>query len=87
LTKSGSLNVLTAGHLTVILVCSTLLFAGHSTSSLSLDWYLWEIAKHPEAQERIRAEIAATRAKSGSRELSTADLDSMAFMQATLKVW
>jgi cytochrome P450 len=78
--------VLTAGHLTVILVCSTLLFAGHSTTALSLAWYLWEIAKHPEAQDRVRAEIAATRAKSGGWELSTADLDSMTFMQATLKV-
>jgi len=64
---------------------STLLLAGHSTSALTLGWYLWEISKHPEAQDRVRAEIAATRAKSGGRELSTADLDSMTFMQATLK--
>jgi len=69
----------------VISQISNFLFAGHLTSALSLGWYLWEIAKHPETQDRVRAEIAATRAKSGGRELSTADLDSMTFTQATLK--
>ena len=68
-----------------VVVRSTLLFAGHDTTANSLSWYLWEIAKHPESQERIRAEIIATRAKNGGNELSTADLDSMAFTQATLK--
>ena len=68
------------------IVRSTLLFAGHDTSAKSLSWYLWEIAKHPESQERVRAEITATRAKNGGKELSVTDLDSMAYTQATLKV-
>ena len=68
-----------------VVVCSTLLFARHNTTANSLSWYLWEIAKHPESQERIRAEIIAMRAKKGSNELSTADLNSMTFTQATLK--
>ncbi|KAH9989062.1 cytochrome P450 [Russula compacta] len=64
---------------------NTLLFAGHETSANSLSWYLWEIAKHPESQERVRAEIIATRAKNGGKELSVRDLDGMEFTQATLK--
>ncbi|KAI0284849.1 cytochrome P450 [Russula brevipes] len=64
---------------------NTLLFAGHDTTANSLSWYLWELAKHPESQCRVRAEIVATRARRGGKELSTADLDSMTFTQATLK--
>ncbi|KAI0253563.1 cytochrome P450 [Lactifluus subvellereus] len=76
------------GQLTEIEVIdqiNTLLFAGHDTTANSLTWYLWEIAKHPESQERVRAEIAAVRAKNGGGELSAADLDNMTFTQATLK--
>ena len=69
-----------------MVVRSTLLFAGHDTTATTLTWYLWELAKHPESQERVRAEIIATRAKNGGKELSITDLDSMAFTQATLKV-
>ena len=69
-----------------MVIRSTLLFAGHDTTANTLTWYLWELAKHPESQERIRAEIIATRAKNGGQELSIADLDSMSFTQATLKV-
>jgi cytochrome P450 len=69
-----------------MVVRSTLLFAGHDTTANTLTWYLWELAKHPESQERVRAEIIATRAKNGGKELSITDLDSMAFTQATLKV-
>jgi cytochrome P450 len=69
-----------------MVVRSTLLFAGHDTTANTLTWYLWELAKHPESQERIRAEIIATRAKNGGKEFSITDLDSMAFTQATLKV-
>jgi alkylphenol/PAH-inducible cytochrome P450 monooxygenase len=70
----------------LIVICSTLLFAGHESTSNSLTWYLWEIAKHPESQERVRAEIISARAKNGGKELSIVDLDSMTFTRATLKV-
>ncbi|KAI0253566.1 cytochrome P450 [Lactifluus subvellereus] len=76
------------GQLTEIEVIdqiNNLLFAGHDTTANSLTWYLWEIAKHPESQERVRTEIAAVRAKNGGGELSAADLDNMTFTQATLK--
>ncbi|KAJ6524397.1 cytochrome P450 [Mycena vulgaris] len=67
---------------------STLLLAGHDTTANTLTWWLWELAKHPESQSRIRDEIAGVRAKveaRGDAEFSIADLDGMPFMLATLK--
>ena len=49
-------------------------------------WFFYEVATHPEAQERIRQEIAAVRARSSEEEYTTADLDSMIYTQAALKV-
>ncbi|KAN0129604.1 cytochrome P450 [Lactarius tabidus] len=64
---------------------ATLLFAGHDTTTNTLSWCLYEIARNPECQERIRAEIAAVRAKKGGEMLSATDLDSMTYTLATLK--
>jgi cytochrome P450 len=68
-------------------VNSTLLFAGHDTTSNSVGWYFYEIARNPESQARVRAEIAAIRVKKGGEILSATDLDSMAYTLATLKVY
>ena len=65
----------------------TLLFAGHDTTTNSLAWCLYEIARNPKCQERIRAEISAIRAKKGGEILSATDLDSMTYTLATLKVY
>ena len=65
---------------------STLLLAGHDTTANTLTWFLWEVAKHPESQDRIRAEIKAVRAQNGEERLSPADLDNMVYTQAALKV-
>ena len=51
-----------------------------------MSWFFFEVAKHPESQERIREEIAAVRARSTSEEYTAADLDSMTYTQAALKV-
>ncbi|KAF8266543.1 cytochrome P450 [Lactarius quietus] len=64
---------------------ATLLFAAHDTTTNSLAWYLYEIARNPQCQERARAEIAAIRAKKGGEILSATDLDSMTYTLATLK--
>lgn len=37
----------------------TLLLAGHETTAIALAWALYELALHPEARERARAEIGA----------------------------
>ena len=80
------------GHLVVSHVAywrveySTFLAAGHDTSAKTLMWYFYEIAQHPEAQVRIREEIAVVRARATGEEFTVADLDSMVYTLATLKV-
>ena len=65
---------------------STFISAGHDTSAKSLAWYFYAIAKHPEAQARIREEIALVRARATGDEFTVADLNSMVYTLATLKV-
>lgn len=65
----------------------TILFAGHDTTASTLAWYLYEIARNPNCQERVRAEIAAIRAKKHGEIPSAIDLDSMTYTLATLKVY
>ena len=65
---------------------STFISAGHETSAKALVWYFYAIAEHPEAQARIREEIALVRARADGEELTVADLDSMVYTLATLKV-
>ncbi|KAH9173526.1 cytochrome P450 [Lactarius sanguifluus] len=64
---------------------ATFLSAGHETTAKTLTWYFYAIAKHPEAQVRIREEIALVRARAAGEEFTIADLDSMAYTLATLK--
>ncbi|KAI0306241.1 cytochrome P450 [Multifurca ochricompacta] len=64
---------------------STLLLAGHDTSANSLTWFFWELAKHPESARAIHEEIAAVRARIGSRDFSISDLEGMSTMVAALK--
>ena len=65
---------------------SSLLLAGHDTTANTLTWFLWEMAKHPESQERIRAEIADFRERKGEVQPSVVDLDNLTYTQAALKV-
>ncbi|KAH9011066.1 cytochrome P450 [Lactarius hengduanensis] len=64
---------------------ATFLSAGHETTAKTLTWYFYAIAKHPEAQVRIREEIALVRARAAGEQFTIADLDSMAYTLATLK--
>jgi Cytochrome P450 len=63
-----------------------LLLAGQETTASSLSWFFWEMARHPESQECIREELAARYMQSNNGELTVADLDSMTYTQAALKV-
>ncbi|KAF9018271.1 cytochrome P450, partial [Hymenopellis radicata] len=66
---------------------ATLILAGHETSATTLTWILYELSRHPEHQERIRKEVAAIRDRLGdSGRLTPQDYDSMAFMNAVIKV-
>jgi hypothetical protein len=50
---------------------------------------MYELSRHPEFQNEIREEIKVTRAQAAQRgdaELSVADLDSMKYLLALMKV-
>jgi len=64
---------------------ATFIGAGHDTSAKTLAWYFYSMAKHPEAQARIREEIALVRAGMTGEEFTVADLNSMTYTLATLK--
>ncbi|KZV76320.1 cytochrome P450 [Peniophora sp. CONT] len=67
---------------------SNLVLAGHDTTSSTLTFWLWELARHPDWQSRVRDEVRAVRRKladSGDSGFSLADLEGMSVMQATLK--
>jgi len=72
---------------TFVHCCRALLLAGQDTTASTLSWFLWEMARHPESQERIREEIAAVYRRANGAELSIADLDSMTYTQAAFKVF
>jgi len=60
------------------------MFGGHETTAKALTWALWELAKNPSVQTKLRAEIRATRARAGS-DLSMKDLDAMSYSLAIVK--
>lgn len=67
----------------------SLTFAGHETTANTLSWMLWELAKHPEYQVKMRAEIRATRAAvlaRGDTSFTIDDLDSMTSVLNAIKV-
>ncbi|KAI0089029.1 PAH-inducible cytochrome P450 monooxygenase PC-PAH 1 [Irpex rosettiformis] len=69
---------------------AALTIAGHETTANTLSWLLWELAKHPHLQERLRGEIKQKRQevidRVGERvDFSLEDLESMTFLQALLK--
>ena len=65
---------------------STLLLAGHETTSNATSFMLWELAKHQDVQARLRREIGSVRAANGSTPLTAEDLDRMPYLQAVVKV-
>ena len=63
--------------------------AGHETTASTTTWLFYELAKHPEFQEKMRAEITAKRAAVSARgdsDFTMEDLESMMYLQAVLKV-
>ena len=67
----------------------SLTFAGHETTASTLSWMFWELAKHPEYQVKMRAEIRATRAAvlaRGDTSFTIDDLDSMTSVMNAIKV-
>lgn len=68
---------------------AALTLAGHETTANTITWLLWELAKHPEYQEKMRAEVRQKRAEIAARgdsDFSMEDLENMVYLQAALKV-
>ncbi|TBU30198.1 cytochrome P450 [Dichomitus squalens] len=66
----------------------TLTLGGHETTSTTLTFLLYELARHPEYQERMRQEIRDVRSKvaqCGGAELTTEDLDSLTLTNNAIK--
>ncbi|KAI0779018.1 PAH-inducible cytochrome P450 monooxygenase PC-PAH 1 [Trametes elegans] len=67
---------------------ATFLLAGHETTANSMTWMLYELARHPEYQAKMRAEVKALRARvaeRGDADFSVGDLDAMLHVLAGMK--
>ncbi|KAI0714601.1 cytochrome P450 [Earliella scabrosa] len=67
---------------------ATFLLAGHETTASSMTWLLYELARHPEYQSKMRAEVKAIRARvaeRGDEDFSVSDLDAMTYCLAAMK--
>ena len=56
----------------------TFIFAGHETSSTGLSWTFHLLAKHPEIQDRLRAEIVQAKAEAEARGAEQIEPDALA---------
>jgi len=67
---------------------STLFLAGHDTTAITASWVLHRLSLNKEYQTVVRDEIKAAQAASQARgeELTIADLESMKFLVAAMKV-
>lgn len=65
----------------------TLMFAGHETTANTLSFSLLELARHPDIQTRLRAEIkeAIQRSDSGQTYLDMSELENMTYLGAVIK--
>jgi cytochrome P450 len=66
-----------------------LFLAGHETTASTVAWAIYELARNPEYQTLVRAEIKATReqaATRGDNDLLISDLDSMKYLLSLMKV-
>ncbi|KAH9885379.1 PAH-inducible cytochrome P450 monooxygenase PC-PAH 1 [Cubamyces lactineus] len=67
---------------------ATFLLAGHETTASSMTWMLYELARHPDYQSKMRAEVRAIRARvaeRGDADFSVGDLDAMTHVLAAMK--
>jgi len=65
------------------------MFAGHDTTASTLSWVFYELARRPEVQQKLRQEIREMKkqvSERGDLDLSVADVDSMKYLSAIIKV-
>jgi len=63
----------------------TILLAGHETTSNSMSFMLWELAKHQDVQACLRREIESARAANDGALFAADDFDGMPYLQAVVK--
>lgn len=67
---------------------TTLILAGHETTATSLTWTLYTLARHPQVQAKLRAEVRAARAKAaeaGRDDLSPEELSGLEYLDAVTR--
>lgn len=65
------------------------MFAGHETTANTLSWTLLELARNPDMQTKLRAEVRAmenTIRSRGDSEFTSTDFDGMPYTLAVIKV-
>ncbi len=65
---------------------STIMGAGHETTANSLTWTLYELAKRPDLQTKLRDEVKDMEKAISGADFSVPDLESMPYLQAVMKV-
>lgn len=48
---------------------STFMFAGHETTANTISWAIYELARHPEVQARLRSEVRALLSRTGKGDV------------------
>ena len=56
---------------------NTLMFAGSDTSSITLTWMLWLLAKNPDVQDQLREELSTISCPDAFEDLSVDEIDSL----------
>ncbi|KAF9787463.1 cytochrome P450 [Thelephora terrestris] len=69
----------------IIAQVRTLMFAGHEASSKTMAYILWELAKNPEVQTKLRAELDANVSAKGKIDFSAVELENMPYLNAVIK--
>ncbi|KAG5653790.1 hypothetical protein H0H81_010460 [Sphagnurus paluster] len=70
-------------------VMRLVILAGHETTANTFSWMLHELSRHPDMQTKLRKEILEMRRTieaRGDSSYTPADLDSMSYLNAVLKV-
>ncbi|XP_004443596.1 PREDICTED: phylloquinone omega-hydroxylase CYP4F2-like isoform X4 [Ceratotherium simum simum] len=63
----------------------TFMFAGHDTTASGLSWVLYNLAKHPEYQERCRQEVQELLRDLEPKEIEWEDLAQLPFLTTCIK--
>ncbi|KIM36515.1 hypothetical protein M413DRAFT_449068 [Hebeloma cylindrosporum] len=65
---------------------ATIMLAGHESTAMSLSWLLYDLARNPEDQKRVRQEVSRVKAQSANPDcLSDMDFDGMTYTNAVIR--